>query len=238
MHNFDIAKPFSFIVDGNGERYFNECASYVEMGERLYQRHQQTGKAAPSWWILDSRFLRWYPIGLNAPGRIPKQWFDSGYLRKADTLEALAAVCGIDGAGLRRTADRFNRFARNGVDDDFQRGARQYDRWRGDPTQHPNPCLGTVERPPFYAIAMYPSDVGTTGGVLTDEHARVLRSDGSVLPGLYATGNCAASLFGHTYPAAGASIGASFVFGYVAAHRAAGAALGVPATRADTRQAA
>ena len=85
----------------------------------------------------------------------------------------------------------------------------------------PNPNLGAIEKPPFYAVRMYPGDVGTAGGVVTDEHARVLREDGSVIQGLYATGNCTASVLGRCYPGAGASIGASFTFGYIAAHHAA-----------------
>ena len=94
-----------------------------------------------------------------------------------------------------------------------------------DPTVKPNPCLGPLEKAPYYAVAVYPGDVGTFGGLLTDEHARVLREDGSAIPGLYATGNSTASVMGRCYPGAGASIAASFVFGYIAARHAAGAAL-------------
>ena len=107
---------------------------------------------------------------------------------------------------------------------DFGRGSRAFDRCHGDPTVKPNPNLGPIEKAPFYAVRMYPGDVGTAGGVVTDEHARVLREDGSVIEGLYATGNCTASVLGRCYPGAGASIGASFTFGYIAAQHAAGVA--------------
>lgn len=221
MHNLDIALPFSIIVDQDGRRFVNECSSYVEQGERMYQRQQETGRAIPAWLVMDSRNRRWYGLGLEAPGSLPKEWIESGYMKKADTLDDLARVCGIDAHGLRQTVDRFNGFCRSGLDEDFQRGARQYDRWRGDPTVEPNPNLGPIERAPFYAVALYPTNVGTAGGMLTDEHARVLRPDGTTIPGLYATGNCTASVMGHTYPAAGASIAASFVFGFIAAHHSA-----------------
>ncbi len=120
--------------------------------------------------------------------------------------------------------ERFNGFCRAGVDTDFGRGGRAFDRAHGDPTIKPNPNLGPIEQAPFYAVAMYPGDVGTAGGIVTDEHARVVRADGSVIPGLYATGNATASVMGRTYPGAGASIGASFVFGFIAAEHALGAA--------------
>src|SRR5262249_45481192 len=113
--------------------------------------------------------------------------------------------------------ERYNRFARNGVDEEFNKGARAYDRFRGDPTHSPNPCLGEISRPPSYAVRMYPGDVGTFGGVNTDERARVLREDGSIIEGLYAAGNCTSSVMGRSYPGAGASISASFTFGYITA---------------------
>ena len=145
-------------------------------------------------------------------------------MKKADTLEALARQCGIDWNGLRAEVEKFNGYCRSGVDPEFNRGGRAFDRAHGDPTVTPNPNLGPIEQGPFYAVAMYPGDVGTAGGILTDEHARVLRQDGSVIEGLYATGNSTASVVGRCYPGAGASIGASFVFGYRAAQHAASAA--------------
>ena len=119
---------------------------------------------------------------------------------------------------LRRTVERFNSHAAHGEDPDFHKGERAYDRYYGDPRVRPNPCVAPIDKPPFYAVALYPGDVGTCGGLLTDEHARVMRDDGKPIPGLYATGNCTASVMGRTYPGAGASIGASFVFGWLAAN--------------------
>ena len=223
IHHMDISLPYSIMVDQNGERFCDEAGSYMEIGQRLYKRHQETGKAVPSWMIMDARNRKRYPWGVAGPGMTPKSWFDSGYMKKADTLDELAKLCGIDAAGLKKTVERFNGFCRKGVDEDYGRGCRAFDVAHGDPSVKPNASLGPIEQGPFYACAMYPGDVGTAGGVITDQYARVLREDGSVIPGLYATGNSTASVMGRCYPAAGASIGPSFVFGYIAAKHAGGA---------------
>jgi 3-oxosteroid 1-dehydrogenase len=118
--------------------------------------------------------------------------------------------------------ERFNGFARSGVDKDFHRGAREYDHFLGgDRSNKPNQNLGPIETPPFYALQVYPGDVGTAGGVMTDECGRVLKADASPIPGLYATGNSTASVMGRSYPGAGASIGAAIAFAWNAAHHAA-----------------
>jgi len=143
-------------------------------------------------------------------------------MKKANSLDELAELCEIDAAGLVDEAARFSRFAESGHDEDFNRGGRAYDNRGGDPTNRPNPNLGAISQGPFYAVAMYPGDVGTCGGVVTDEVGRVRRNDGSVIDGLYATGNSTASVFGRAYPGAGASICASFTFGYLAAIHALG----------------
>jgi 3-oxosteroid 1-dehydrogenase len=215
MHNIDLSKPHCIVVNRNGRRIMNESQSYMANGQALY-RHD-----VPAYLIMESRHRKRYPWGYQAPGVTPPEWESSGYLKKANTLEELAARCGIDPAGLRGEITKFNGFATSGRDLDFHRGDRGYDRWFGDPTVKPNPNLGGIEEPPFYAFEMVPGDVGTAGGIVTDEHARVLREDGSIIDGLYATGNSTASVMGRCYPAAGASIAASFVFAYIAAKHAA-----------------
>jgi 3-oxosteroid 1-dehydrogenase len=225
MHHLDLSLPYSIMVDQLGQRFCDEAGAYMEVGQRMYQRHKETGKAVPAWVIMDRRQRAYYPWGTASPGQVPKQWLDNGYMIKARSIDELIAKTGIDAAGLKRTIARFNGFCATGVDHDFGRGSRAFDRAHGDPTIKPNPNLGPIEEAPFYAVRMYPGDVGTAGGLVTDEHARVLRNDGSVIEGLYATGNCTASVVGRCYPGAGASIGASFVFGYIAAHHSAGVAL-------------
>jgi 3-oxosteroid 1-dehydrogenase len=153
----------------------------------------------------------------------PQEWYDSGLLRKADTIEDLAKMIEVDPPSLQATVERFNAGARDGRDDDFKRGARAYDNWLGDKYHEPSNALAPIEEGPFYAMQMYPGDVGTYGGVVTDVHGRVLREDGSVISGLYATGVSTASVMGRYYPGAGSSVGPSFVFGYIAAKHAANA---------------
>jgi 3-oxosteroid 1-dehydrogenase len=222
MHHLDLSLPYSIVVDQDGRRFADESGAYMEIGERMYEREQQTGRAIPSWTIMDRRQREYYPWGVTPPGKTPQQWLDSGYMKKADTLEKLAIACNIDPAGLEAEVARYNGFCETGVDLDFGSGGRVFDRAHGDPSVKPNPNLGAIKEGPFYAVAMYPGDVGTAGGVVTDEYARVRRSDGSRIPGLYAVGNCTASPFGRCYPGAGASIAPSFTFGFIAAHHSAG----------------
>ena len=222
MHHLDLSLPHLMMVDREGRRFADESGAYMEVGERMYRRHRERGSCFPAWTIFDQRNRDRYPWGSAPPGKTPKQWLESGYMKKADTLEHLAGLCGIDPAGLAVEVARFNGFCASGVDEDFARGSRAFDRSHGDPTVRPNPNLGAIDQGPFYAVAMYPGDVGTAGGVVTDEYARVVKEDGSTILGLYAVGNSAASLFGRCYPGAGASIGASFTFGFVAAHHALG----------------
>lgn len=222
MHHLDLSLPFSIMVDQDGRRIADEAGAYMEIGERLYARQEATGRAIPAWMIFDARHRQRYPWGAQAPGVTPSEWLDDGYMKKAETLDELAALCGIDPLGLRTEVARYNGYCATGVDKDYGRGSRAFDRAHGDPTVKPNPNMGPIEQGPFYACAIYPGDVGTAGGVVTDEYARVLRDDGKVIPGLYAIGNSTASVYGRCYPGAGASIGASFTFGWVAAHHATG----------------
>lgn len=216
-----LAKPGAFLVDQSAVRYMNEGGSYMEFCREQLNRHK-TVPAVPSWMIIDSRFIRTYMLANSMPGEDkPKDWYETGFLRKGKTIEALALACGLDPARLKATTERFNVFARQGRDDDFNRGARVYDDFLGDYTHQPSATLGAVDEAPFYALQVVPGDVGTYGGVVTDTNARVLREDGSVLPGLYATGTTTASVMGRVYPGAGCSIGPSFTWGYVAAKHAA-----------------
>lgn len=213
----DAGKPHCIIVNKEGLRFGNEAGAYMEFGQRMY-----ACGAVPAWAILDRRNRERYTWGMYGPGKVPDEWIRSGYMKTSDSLEDLARQCGIDPAGLRDTVARFNGFCATGVDEDWMRGESAYNKYYGDPTHTPNASLGVIEKAPFYAVAIYPSDVGTSGGIMTDEYARVLRTDGSVIEGLYATGNCTASVMGRSYVGAGASIGASYTFGYVAARHACG----------------
>jgi 3-oxosteroid 1-dehydrogenase len=217
MHVLDLPKPHVIVVDQQGKRFTNEAQSYMANGQAVYAHGD-----VPVYAIIESRHRDRYPWSFHA-GATPKEWFDTGYMKKADTLEGLAAQINVPAENLKATVERFNGFARNGKDEDFGRGSKAYDLVFSDPTsEFPNAGLGPIEKAPFYAVEIYPGDVGTFGGIVTDEYGRALKEDGTVIPGLYATGNSTASVMGRTYPGAGASISPSFIFGWVAARHAVG----------------
>jgi 3-oxosteroid 1-dehydrogenase len=214
------ASPHAILVDQSGVRYMNEGGSYMAYCKAMLERNKVV-PAVPSWAVFDNQYMRNYMLAGTMPGsKKPQSWYDEGYLRKADTVEGLARNLNIDPATLKSTVERFNRFVAQNRDEDFHRGERAYDRWLGDPYHKPSQTLGSITEAPFYAVPVLPGDVGTYGGVVTDESARVLREDGSVIPGLYATGISTASVMGGAYPGAGSSVGPSFVWGYVAAKHA------------------
>ncbi|MER7366448.1 FAD-dependent oxidoreductase [Nonomuraea wenchangensis] len=215
--------PFSIMVNARGERFTNESASYIDVGHDMLKH----GEAGPMWMITDVRHARRY-LNTAVAGQA-KKWRRAGLLAEAPTVEALAAEIGVDPVRLAATVERFNGFARTGVDPDFGRGRTVYDNYYGDPRVKPNPNLGPLEKGPFRAFRVHPGDLGTKGGLLTDEHARVLREDGGAIPGLYAAGNTTASVMGRTYPGPGSTIGPAVVFGYRAARHAARHAAGDPA---------
>jgi len=218
---FERSMPYSMIVDSSGQRFMNESGSYVDCGHQQYQRNKVV-PAIPAYLILDSRHRNNYIIGMDMMPRItPKSAYKEGFITKANSLPELARKMGIDEAGLVATAKRFSQFAKNGRDEDFGRGKSAYDRYYSDPRVKPNPNLGPIEKPPFYALKIWPGDLGTMGGLLTDEHARVLRKDGSVIRGLYASGNNTAAVMGRTYPGPGSTIGPAMVFGMIGGRHAA-----------------
>lgn len=214
FHVSERSKPGSLIVDATARRYMNEAISYVDAGHEMIERNKN-GQSIPSWLLFDQNYRSRYPFGLLFPGVTPKELVDKGYFRRADSIAALAAMIGLDAPTLTQTVERFNGFARRGVDEDFGRGSNPYDRYFGDPTVKPNACLAPLVKAPFYAVALYPGDLGTKGGLVTDEHARVLREDGSVIEGLYAAGNTTASVMGRRYPGPGVTLGPAITFGYL-----------------------
>ena len=216
------AAPHAILVDQSGVRYMNEAGSYTEYCRRMDDRNREV-PAIPSWAVFDNRVMKNVMIAGTMPGsKKPAEWIEQGFLHTADTIEQLAASLGIDPTTLRGTVDRFNGFVANNHDADFRRGARAYDRWLGDPFHKPNETLGEISEGPFHAVKIIPGDVGTLGGVVTDDKARVLREDGTPIAGLYATGVSAASVMGRMSPGSGVNVGPSFVWGFVAANHALG----------------
>jgi succinate dehydrogenase/fumarate reductase flavoprotein subunit len=218
---FERSMPYSMIVDKSGQRFMNESGSYVDCGHLQYQRNKVV-PAIPAYLIIDSRHRNNYIIGMDMMPRItPKSAYKNGIITRANSITELARKMDIDEAGLVATAKRFSQFAKNGKDEDFHRGDSAYDRFYSDPRVKPNPSLGPIEKPPFYALKVWPGDLGTMGGLQIDEHARVLRKDGSVIRGLYAAGNNTASVMGRTYPGPGSTIGPAMVFGMIGGRHAA-----------------
>ncbi|GAA1481208.1 3-oxosteroid 1-dehydrogenase [Gordonia sinesedis] len=214
--------PGSFIVNDRGERFMNESLPYVEAVHRMYGGEfghgTGPGENIPAWLIFDQTCRNRYIFaGITARQPLPRKWIESGVVVKADSVDELAGAIGVPADTLAATTARFNGFARTGVDEDFHRGESGYDHYYGDITNKPNPSLGQVRKPPFYAVRLVPGDLGTKGGIDTDASGRALREDGTVIDGLYAAGNTSAPVMGHTYAGPGATIGPALVFGYLAA---------------------
>jgi 3-oxosteroid 1-dehydrogenase len=149
------------------------------------------------------------------------------------TIEELATRIGAPAENLRKTQERFNGFVRGGVDEDFHRGESPYERFYGDDS-YANPNLAEVSKAPFHAIRLAPGDLGTKGGLVTNEHAQVLRDDGSVISRLYATGNVTAAVMGRDYAGPGATLGPAMTFGYIAAKHIAAQSADKPAAATAT----
>ncbi len=213
--------PGSILVNSAGKRFSNEAASYIDVGHDMYENNGKGGISIPAHFIIDQRFRGNYFLGLLPWRYTPQKLVKSGYIKKSATLRGLAIQAGIDPDGLETTVERFNTFARTGKDLDFKRGDSEYDRSYADPSVKPNPSLAPIEKPPFYSVHVHPGDLGTKGGLVTNEYAQVLREDGSIIEGLYAAGNTSASVMGNTYPGGGGTLGPAMTFGYIAGMHAA-----------------
>ncbi|MEU3487215.1 3-oxosteroid 1-dehydrogenase [Streptomyces massasporeus] len=215
--------PGGLLVNGAGRRFVNEAAPYSDVVHTMYDVHD-TDTAIPCWLIVDQNYRNRYLFKDVLPTLpFPDAWYDSGAAHKEWTLDALAASIDVPAAALRSSVNRFNAQARRGEDPDFHRGDSAYDHYYTDPSVLPNSCLAPLWLPPFHAFRIVPGDLGTKGGLRTDARARVLREDGSVIPGLYAAGNASAAVMGHSYAGAGSTIGPAMTFGYIAARDIAGA---------------
>jgi 3-oxosteroid 1-dehydrogenase len=213
----DRVLPHSLIVNSLGRRFVNESTNYNDFAEAFGTKEGAPPRNNPAWFVFDSQGARKYSalaVKLHGPdGARPATTLQGG------TLDDLAAQIDVDAAGLRETVERFNGFARDGVDRDFRRGDNPFDVAWGDPQQTPNPALGAVEEAPFYAVRVIPGALATKGGLRVDDAGRVLSAAPpfAPIPGLYAAGNCSNAGVAGAYPAAGATIGAAMTFGYLAA---------------------
>ena len=218
----DKSMPGNYTVNKNGERFSNESQNYVSFVNDMFAKFDEGNPCAPCYMIFDSNFRKNRPCGpllqgsMQPDSEVPKEWWTPSFLSKGETLEELAEIVGIDPDGLRATQAKVNGYAVTGKDLELQRGDSAYDRYYGDPSVTPNPCLAPLKEGPFYCMVLYPGEMGTAGGLVIDTHARVLKQDGQPIAGLYACGNVTTALL-PTYPGPGSTLGPAMTFGYLAA---------------------
>lgn len=216
----DRGKPGTLAVDPAGRRFVNEATTYHLFGEAMFATLEQfAGRAC--FLICDDIFIEKYGLGMVRPKRLNlAAAIRDGYVMTAETLDELADKLRVPANILAATIARHNGFAESGKDEDFGKGEDAYQRNLGDPAHGPNPCIGTIAKPPFYALEIHPGDIGASAGLATDASARVLDSDGKPIAGLYACGNDMESIMAGHYPAPGITLGPAMTFGFVAAHHA------------------
>ncbi|KAF8181742.1 FAD binding domain-containing protein [Mycena galopus ATCC 62051] len=217
------ARPYCIIVDSTGSRFMNEAQSYTDAGHAMYARNREVG-TIPAWFVMDANHRKRYQLGgLFARMKPPKQALAEGRIFMAETIKDLAAQIGVNPDGLANTVSRYNKMSCKGIDEDFGKGGNAYDNYFGDPAVGPNSNMGPLEKAPFYAVPIWPGDLGTKGGLLADEFQRIIKEDGSVIKGLYACGNTAASIMGRTYLGAGATLGPATTHAFIAVNHMAAA---------------
>ncbi|MEP9386046.1 FAD-dependent oxidoreductase [Mesorhizobium sp. KR9-304] len=214
-HLIDRYKPGVIAVGPNGRRFVNEANSYHDFGQAMIAASQ--GRECVAWLVCDHRALRKYGLGFVKPFPLPIfQHIRSGYLISGRTPRELAEHAGFDPAAFEVQLATFNTAARRGVDPQFGKGETAYNRFLGDASHKPNPCVAALEKAPYYAIRLALGDLGTFAGLRTDAETRVLDAAGRPVPGLNAVGNDAASVMGGAYPGGGITLGPALTFGYIA----------------------
>ena len=215
--------PGNYTVNKSGKRFANESQNYLTFMLEVLDKEKKGESCAPMYMIFDANHRKNYPVGPLMPGKffpdklvkiIHRDWFGSDFLTTANTIEELAIQTGIDSEALQSTVERVNNFSATGKDLDFQRGDNERDRFSGDPSLL-NPCLGPIDKAPFYAMRIDPGEFATCGGMAINEYGQVLDNDNQAIAGLYATGNCTPALL-TTYPGPGATIGPAMTFGFIA----------------------
>lgn len=227
-HLIERGKPGLIAVTRAGRRFTNEADSYHDFMHDLL-RATPASEPVQAWLVCDHAFMRHYGMGAAKPAPLPLQpMIANGYVQRGQTLVDLANACGIDGAALQQTLQRYNAMAIAGKDNDFAKGETPYNRMQGDARfaaeqGWPNACMGPLGAGPFYAIRLVPGSLGTFAGLKTNAFAQVLDEQGQAIAGLYAGGNDMNSLMAGHYPSGGITLGPAMTFGWIAAHHMAGA---------------
>jgi 3-oxosteroid 1-dehydrogenase len=228
----DRSLPHTLMVNPEGKRFMNESVNYYDAGESFGDKVGAAPRNWPAWLVFDSQGTERYAI---LAWKVPPEEYRPDFVHAGDTVEGLAGSIGVDPGALRRTVDRFNEFARSGVDEDFHRGENAWDRAWGDPDHGPNPALGTLEKGPFFAVPMYPGAIATRGGLRIDAQGRVLSVlHGTPIGGLYAAGNCSNGAATGAYAGPGATIGPAMTFGYLIGRQVSEAVAGAATVAAGT----
>ena len=214
----DRAKPGLIAVNASGRRFVNEAVSYHEFVLAMLRDGNDSGRAFHL--ICDRKFLWTYGLGRIQPfTRSIRQYINSGELIEAPTFGELAKGIGVEESTLDTTINNYNTYARKGLDPEFGRGDTIYQRHLGDAAHLPNPCVAPIEQSPFYAMRIYPADLGTALGIRTDQHSMALREDSTGIQGLYICGNDMNSIMNGNYPGPGITLGPALTFGYIAGRR-------------------
>lgn len=234
-HLIERAKPGLIMVRADGKRFANEADSYHDVMQALIQA-TPSGQTVQAWLVCDHDFIRHYGLGAAKPAPMPlAPMLANGYVKRGRTLADLAHICGIASDALQATVKRYNALVHSGQDDDFAKGATPYNRIQGDAAfaaerGWTNPCMGTIEQGPFYAVRVVAGSLGTFAGLKVNANAQVVNADGQAIPGLYAGGNDMDSMMAGHYPSGGITLGPAMTFGWIAAHHAAGQDLPIPSS--------
>ncbi|MEP6866884.1 MAG: FAD-dependent oxidoreductase [Novosphingobium sp.] len=210
----ELALPGSMLVNADGRRFVNEALGYNDVGKGMLAFDPARGSyhCANAWLVFDAAFRAKHAVlGVSPDGSPPTSW------KQAGDLTGLSRDMALPPGELERAVERMNEAAQSGIDREFNRGGDQHQRFNGDSGHLPNPCLGSLSTPPFFAAPIRPGLCNTKGGLDVDSRARVLNRQGNPIPGLYAVGDVAATIMGYGYAGAGASLGPAMTFGMLAA---------------------
>jgi 3-oxosteroid 1-dehydrogenase len=217
-----IGQPHTIVVNRRGKRFGNE-AFYRQFYYMIDQIDggSQTHPNFPCWVIIDSQVREKYPFSSILPG----QDWPAGFGATADSISELAGKIGVDARGLEETIAVFNRNAQQGRDPEFGRGTHPWSAWMcGDPFQKPNPNLGPLIKPPFYAVQLHRlgGSAIPSAGILADQHCRALDWNDQPIEGLYVAGNSQARMETGAVMQSGVSNARGMTHGYLVGLHAVG----------------
>jgi fumarate reductase flavoprotein subunit len=193
--NFAFSQP-SLMVNLLGERFMNEeiAGAWTFTANALARQKNGCGfsifdEATKNLFVnvgLDF-LMSTFPINkVENFDTLVKQQLDKGsdIIFAADSLEELASKTGINADGLKKTVAEYNKACETGRDEIFHKNARY---------------LRPVKQPPFYAGKLAPSAYGSLGGIKINHRTEVVTKDFEPIPGLYAAGTDACSIYADSY---------------------------------------